>query len=147
MLKPAWIDNYGRKFSEWATVFLYLPKSQVKISIYIFHSISDDGIYLVSKHVFLWAYVRIFRVINYYWWPIRVKSNLFWVLHSWIEYVAYHILWNCAENKGSVFGVDFGRLLSFLSTEITWTYILSPGCAFLSWKVSCLHPYPIELDL
>ena len=31
LLKPALIYNFGRQSSEWAIVFLYFPKSQVKI--------------------------------------------------------------------------------------------------------------------
>ena len=38
MLKPGCISNYGRQVSEWAIVFLYLPKSQVKIEYFLFFS-------------------------------------------------------------------------------------------------------------
>ena len=64
------------------------------ITTYIYHSIRNDGLYIVSEHVFLWAYDIILRVINYEWCLIIVKSNLFWVFHSWRDYVAYTILWN-----------------------------------------------------
>ena len=38
LLKPAWISNYGRKFSEQTIVFLYFPKYQVKIEYFLFVS-------------------------------------------------------------------------------------------------------------
>ena len=81
-----------------------------------------------------------FRVINYDLWNIRVKSNFFWGFHSWREYVAYPILWNCAWNKWSIFGVKFGRLLSCLPTGFFWIWILPPGCEYLSCKFSCWYP-------
>ena len=36
LLKPSWICNSGRQFSEWAIVFFYFPKSQVKAEYLIF---------------------------------------------------------------------------------------------------------------
>ena len=116
------------------------------ISTYSCHYIRNYGLYLVSEHALLWEYVRICNVINYYWWTIRVKSNLLWGLHYWREYVAYTILWNCAENKGSTFGEAFGRLIYCLPTDLNWIWIIPTGSKFLSWKFSCWHPYPIELD-
>ena len=44
------------------------------------HSIINDGIYIFSKHAFLWENVCISIVINYDCLTIRVKSNF----HSWI---------------------------------------------------------------
>ena len=99
------------------------------IFTYSCHYVRNDGIYIVSEHVLLWAYVSIGRVINYDWWHIRVKSNFFWGFHSWIEYMAYPILWKISE-KRVYFGVDFGRLIYYLISEITWICILPPGSAF-----------------
>ena len=70
------------------------------------------------------------RVINHDWWPIRIKFKIFWGLHSWIEYVAYPFLWTYAENKESIFGVAFGRLLSCLPTELISIWVIPPGSAF-----------------
>ena len=33
----------------------------------------------------------IVTVLNYDWWPTRVKSNLFWGFYSWIEYMEYPV--------------------------------------------------------
>ena len=38
LLNPAWISNSGRQFSEWAVVFFYFQKSQVKIEYILFVS-------------------------------------------------------------------------------------------------------------
>ena len=37
-LKPDWISNYGRQFSEWAIVFMHIQKSHVKIEYFLFVS-------------------------------------------------------------------------------------------------------------
>ena len=44
---------------------------------YVFYSIRNDELYLVSENIFLWEKVWIERVIKYDLWPIKVKSNLF----------------------------------------------------------------------
>ena len=36
LLNPAWIYNSGRQCYEWAILFLYLPKPQVKIEHLLF---------------------------------------------------------------------------------------------------------------
>ena len=84
-------------------------------------------VYILSVNMSSSEKMWVFRVINCYWWPIRVKSNLILGFQYWREYVAYPILLNCAENKGSIFGVAFGRLFSFLPNELTWVCILSTG--------------------
>ena len=114
------------------------------LSAYSCHSIRNDGSYLVSEYVFLWKNVRISRDINYYWWHIRVKS-IFLVIPLLKRLCGYPILLNCAEKKGSIFGVAFGGVLSCLLNELTWIWILPPGSAFFPWKVSCWHHYPIKL--
>ena len=38
LLNPDWIFNSGRQFSEWAIVFLYFPRYQVKIEYFLFVS-------------------------------------------------------------------------------------------------------------
>ena len=38
LLNTAWISNSGRQFYEWAIVFLYLPKYQLKIEYFFFVS-------------------------------------------------------------------------------------------------------------
>ena len=40
-----------------------------------------------------------------------------------------HIMsfFNCAENKGSIFGVAFGRIISCLPNELTLIWIIPPG--------------------
>ena len=111
-------------------------------STYSCHSIINDGLY----HVFIWSYVCIGRVINYYWWPIRLKSNVFWGFHSWREYVIYPILLSCAQNKGSIFGVAFGRLHSCLPTRIDWIWVIHTGSTSLSWKVGCWNSYLFGVD-
>ena len=110
------------------------------LSTYNFHYIIIYGIYLVIEHVFLWSYVSICGVLNYYWWPIIFKSNLLLGFHSWREYEAYPIILNCVQNKGSIFGVAFGRIISCFPTEITRIWIIPPGYEFLSRKVSCWNP-------
>ena len=79
--------------------------------------------------------MRIGRCINNDLWPTRVKINLFGEFHSWREYVSYLIIWNCAENKGYIFGVDFVRLISCLTTGLTWIWILPPSSAFFLTKL------------
>ena len=93
---------------------------------YICRAIGDYGIYIVSENVFLWAYVWSFRVINYYYGPIIVKSNALWGLNSWGEYVAYPIFWNYTAEKRYVLSMAFGRLLYCLPTVFTWFWDLSP---------------------
>ena len=108
------------------------------LSTYSWNSIRNDGLYIVSEHVFLWSHVSICKFINYDWWPIIVKSNLFLGFHSWREYVAYPILWKNSE-KRVYFGVASGRLLACLPTGLTWSWIIPPGSKFLSCKVSFWH--------
>ena len=123
-----------------------IPVVIIYIFTYTCHSIRNDGLYLVSEHVYLWENVSIGIVINYDWWPIRVKSNLLLGLHSWREYVAYPILWNFVGDKGSVFVVAFGGLISCLPTGFTWPWILPPSSVFFSYKVSFWHSWPFEID-
>ena len=43
---------------------------------YSFHSIINDGLFLVTRYVFLWENLYIVIVIDYNCWPSRVKSNM-----------------------------------------------------------------------
>ena len=43
---------------------------------------------------------------------------------------AYPVLWNCADKKGSIFGVVFGGFLSCLPNESTWIWMVPPGSIF-----------------
>ena len=109
-------------------------------SVYIFHSIINDGMYLLGECFFLWENLCIGRVINYHYRPVRAKSNFFWAFHSWSEWLAYPILWNCAEDKGYILGVSLGRPIYWLPNGFTLIYIILPGYGFFYWKVSCCHP-------
>ena len=109
-------------------------------SAYTFHSIGDYGLYIVSELVLLWSYVFIFKVINYYCWPIRVKSNMFWGFHSLREYMAYLILLNCVLDKGSVLCVDFYRPLYYLPTGFMIFCIIPPASVLFSWKIGRCRP-------
>ena len=75
------------------------------------------------------------------------RIKFFWGFHSWIDYVAYSSLLNCAEHKGSIFVVAFGRLISWFPTVFTWIWILLPVSAFFSCKFSCWHPSYLSLTL
>ena len=49
LIKPAWISNPGRQFSEWDIVFLYFPKSQVKIKYFLFVSTHVNSSYFIDS--------------------------------------------------------------------------------------------------
>ena len=76
-------------------------------STYCYQSIGDYGLYIFSIHVFLWAYVCSWVVINRDCVSIRVKYRNFWGLNYREEYVSYPVLWNYTVDKGYVIGVSF----------------------------------------
>ena len=122
------LDNCANHF--WNKIF----------STYSCHSIRGDGLYIFSRHVFLWAYVCIVRVIKYECWPsesdpIFLRIPLFNIVCD----ISY-IIWNCAEDKGPIFGVAFRRIDFWLLTRFNWFWIFPTGYAFLLWKVICWHP-------
>ena len=59
----------------------------------------------------------------------------------------YTILWDCVVNKGYIFGVAFGSLLCFLPDRFNWFWVIPPGPALLSCKISGWHPIHLSLTL
>ena len=112
-------------------------------SAYICHPIGYDEFCLVSKYVFLWSYMCIFRFINYECVPRRVKYNMFWVLCVWVDYMVYPILCEKSVDKGCVFGVEFWWFLSCIETGFLWFWFIPPGYALFLEKNHMVVPSAI----
>ena len=76
------------------------------------------------------------------------ESNITCSKYSTLEYSMWHILsFEILNKQCSIFGVDFGSLLSCLLPEITWIWIIPPGYAFFSWKFSFSTLIQLRLTL
>ena len=74
------------------------------------------------------------------------ESNTTSYEYSTLEDSMWHILpFEIVQKKGSVFVVAFDRLLSCLPTGLTLIFIIPPGSIYFSLKISCWHPYTIEI--
>ena len=78
---------------------------------------------------------------------IRVKYNMFWGYQFWEEYMAYPIPKNWAWFKGYVYGLDFGRLVSLISTVFNWFWVLPLGSSFFLSKPAVVTLNHLSLTL
>ena len=67
---------------------------------------------------------------------------MFLVFQYWREYIEYPILLNCAEYRGSVFVVAFGRIIYYLPTGFNW-FLFSFLVLHLLLQIQLLAPLAI----
>ena len=79
-------------------------------------------------------------------WSTDTDDSILLSFHFFMDPYFFIFVLHCHEiDKGYIFGVAFGRLISFLPTWFIWFWFLFPGYDFFYWKIICWHPQPFEI--